>query len=328
MRSSDDTRCLGVGILGCSDIARRKFIPAVLCSKLARLSAIYGRDSGTAAALVPDLRCDFMDCDELLASRHIQVIYNSLPNHLHEEFTIRALEQGKHVICEKPLGLSTASVERMLQCAEANGLLLYENLMFLCHPQHDMVKNLLQFGKIGRLVSLRSVFGFPAPATGNFRLDPAMGGGALNDLSRYPAATALYFLRGALDGFSGIALNRNGLNLAVHGTAVSTANEIYMFSMVFGQQYESYYEIVGETGKIRVDRAYTTPADLANVVILVHGAEETTIAAPAADHFLLALEHACSLILAGGPFQEIHDRSRTIAAISDRISKGCRDVEL
>jgi NDP-hexose-3-ketoreductase len=216
----------------------------------------------------------------------------------------------------------------MLHCAEANGRLLYENLMFLRHPQHAIAKSLVASGKIGRLVSLRSVFGFPEPGKGNFRQDPAKGGGACNDLSRYPIGTALFFLDGDINCFSGIALNRNNLNHAVYGTAVSTAGEGFTFSMVFGQQYESFYEIVGEVGKIRVDRAYTTPADLHNSVKLMCGTEETIYTAPAADHFLLALDHACSLIRNGADFQEIHDRARKVAVLSEQIKKGCRNVEV
>ncbi|MBT0665307.1 Gfo/Idh/MocA family oxidoreductase [Geobacter pelophilus] len=329
MKSSDPRcRLLQVGILGYSDIARRKFIPAVLSSKSFHLAAIGVRDTLQSAACSLKPGCPVLGYDELLACPAVDLIYISLPNHLHEEWTIRALEQGKHVICEKPLGLTPESVERILRCAAANTRLLYENLMFLQHPQHAIAKELVASGKIGRLTSLRSVFGFPEPGNGNFRLDAAMGGGALNDLSRYPIGTALYFLNGELDQFSGIALNRNRLNRAVHGTAISAAQEIFTFSMVFGQQYESFYELIGETGKIRVDRAYTTPTDMGNSVKLTQGSEETIYLAPAADHFLLSLDLACSLIRNGADFQEIHDRARKVAVISEQIKKGCRDVEV
>jgi len=326
MKSTEgDIKKLRVGILGNSDIARRKFLPALQASKYATLGGIGSNCTPVRLTEIPEI--DHGDY-EWLISRDLDIVYISLPNHLHELWAIRALESGKHVICEKPLGLSSESVERMIRCAERKGLLLYENLMFLHHPQHAIAKKILESGKIGRLKSLRTVFGFPALPVGNFRLDPALGGGAFNDLARYPLGTAVHFLNGDLSGFSGIAQNRCGLNLSMHGTAVGRESGIFTFSISFGQQYESYYEIVGETGKIRVDRAYTTPADFQNVVRLFEGGEEKLYPAPVADHFLLALDHVCTLLNGCGYFNEIHDRSRKIACLAEEMKKRCMDVEI
>lgn len=288
------------------------------------LTAVASRDRQRAATFLP-AAYRALNYEELVAAPDVDLIYLALPNHLHEEWAIRALGAGKHVICEKPLGLDHDSVERMLSCAEERGLLLYENLMYLQHPQHAMVKEIVSRGEIGRLVTLRSVFGFPLPAGENFRCDPRQGGGAFHDLARYPLGTALYFLQGEEYRFRGFAVERHGLNVGMHGVARTSADETFTFTMAFGQQYESYYEIIGEQGKIRVDRAYTTPADLANRVQVLVGMRDLSFIVPASDQFLLTIDGVCGLIRAGGPYDEQHQRARRLARLAESMYKGCRN---
>ena len=314
-----------VGLLGCSGIARRKLLPAVFASELAVLGAMASRNpvSSAAAGIMPGYPA--ISYEELLGRPDIELVYLSLANHLHEEWTLRALAAGKHVLCEKPLGLGSASVERMIAAATAQGRLLYENLMFLHHPQHAAVRAVIDSGRIGRLLALRCVFGFPEPAPGNFRMDPAYGGGAFFDLARYPLGIAGYLLQGALEEFRGIAIDRSGLNLAMHGAARSSVGEVLQFAIAFGQSYESFYEVVGECGKIRVDRAFTTPPELANRIEVTADGEDLSFVVPAADHFRLMLDHVCTLLRAGGNFGEAAGRSMQLARLADLMERGCRN---
>jgi hypothetical protein len=174
--SDTPTIPLRVGVLGCSDIARRKFIPALARCERGVLAAISSRTPAKAAAAVADCSSEILSHEELLACPGVDLVYLSLPNHLHEEWALRVLAAGKHLLCEKPLGLSPESVERMLLAAEQHGLLLYENLMFLHHPQHAVVRELVCSGRIGRIRALRAVFTIPFPKSGDFRLDPMQGG--------------------------------------------------------------------------------------------------------------------------------------------------------
>ena len=318
---------LRLGILGCSDIARRKFIPALLRNERLALAAIAGRERSRAAGFVAGHRYAACSYEELVSATDVDLVYVSLPNHLHEEWTIRALTAGKHVICEKPLGLSAASVERMLAAADERGLLLYENLMYLHHPQHGAVKRLLVSGTIGRLKVVRCVFGFPFPKAEDFRLDPLMGGGALHDLARYPLSAALFFLQEEPGEFQGIALDRKGLNLAMHGIAHTPAQEVFQYAIAFGQQYEAYYELVGEKGRIRVERPFTTPPDLANRIEVVCGTEDRSFVAPPADHFALMLDGVIDL-LKDDDFGPVHARSRCLARLAEAMEKGSRHVQV
>ncbi|HZV81283.1 MAG TPA: Gfo/Idh/MocA family oxidoreductase [Geobacteraceae bacterium] len=312
-----------IGVLGCSDIARRRFIPALAGCSTATLAAISSRSPEKAAAFAPDIPCELLSHADLLASPHVDLVYLSLPNHLHEEWAIRALQSGKHVICEKPLGLSPDSVELMLAIADANRRLLYENLMFLHHPQHAVVREIVSSGRIGRVRTLRAVFTIPFPKSGDFRLDPAKGGGSLHDQARYPLGAALYHLGAQPRNFRGHASSRGGLNLAVDGTAVAGEGEIFSYSVAFGRQYQCYYEMVGEKGLVHLERAFTTPPDLAGRIRAVVGSDVTEVTVPPCDHFGRMIDDVATLIAGGGDFSRYHDRSRLLARLAREMEEGC-----
>jgi len=310
-------------VLGCSDIARRKFIPALTGCGSAILAAMSSRSPEKPSALAPDTPCEFLSHADLLASPRVDLVYLSLPNHLHEEWAIRALEGGKHVICEKPLGLSPDSVERMLAAAEANSRLLYENLMFLHHPQHAVVREIVASGRIGRVRSLRGVFTIPFPGKGDFRLDPAQGGGSLHDQARYPLGAALFHLGPRLGSFRGHASWHDGLNLAVDGTAVAGGGEIFSYSLAFGRQYQCYYEMVGEGGLVHLERAFTTPPDLPGRIRVLVGSDVSEVTVPPCDHFQRMIDEVAALIAGGGDFRRYHDRSRLLARLAREMEEGC-----
>jgi dTDP-3,4-didehydro-2,6-dideoxy-alpha-D-glucose 3-reductase len=317
---------LRVGVLGFSDIARRRFLPALAASSQALLVAVGSRERERVAARLAKPTCPVVGYEELLSQDNIDLVYISLPNHLHEQWAIRALERGKHVICEKPLGLSVAAVERMLEAAEKQGLLLFENLMFMYHPQHAVVQELLAAGRIGRLKVLHSVFCIPLPAPGTFRRDPTQGGGAIHDLVRYPLATALLYFRGDLGDFCGIDHIQEQMTLSLQGSALSSAEEELRFFIAFDQPYASFYEVIGDAGTIRVNRAYTPPADLEGHIKLTCGGEETLFAVPAADQFRLMLDHVCALVRSGGVFRPVHERSRNLAHFVEELEKYCHHM--
>ena len=305
-----------VGILGYSDIARRKFIPALLQSRKAALVALGSRKRDKTASPANGGSATLMTYQELVCDPAIDLIYISLPNHLHEEWSIHALEHGKHVLCEKPLGLCTASVNRMLEAADRHGRLLYENLMYLQHPQHRAVKSLIATGRIGRVLSLHSEFAFPGPVEGDFRLDPAKGGGAFHDLNRYPLSAALFFLEGKTHRYlRGSTEVRGGLTLSLQAESITDAGEEFSFLTSFGQPYRSFYEIRGERGTIRVERAYTTPADMESRIFVTIDGKDKSFRVPPCDHFLGTIDHVCGLIRSG-TWREEYERARRLAELA------------
>lgn len=289
-----------VGILGCSDIARRKFIPALITSTGACLAGIGSSHPGKNKLFADELSTPFMSYQELISDPAVDLIYLSLPNHLHEVWAIAALEQGKHVICEKPLGLSPSSVRLMHGAAATHRRLLFENIMYLHHPQHRMVKEIVSSGRIGGIISLRSEFAFPGPPEGDFRLDPDRGGGAFNDMNRYPLSASLFFLTGKKHRFiKGTKEEECGLTISLEAESVTDAGEQFSFLTAFGKPYRSFYEITGREGSIRVERAYTTPPETENRIIVTVDGRDESCAAPAGDHFAATIDHVCSLLRSG-----------------------------
>lgn len=307
-------RPLGLGVLGCAEIARRRFLPAAARCRGARIAAVASRDPQRAEAVAARFGCAATDYAGLLRSDEVDLVYVPLPNHLHEEWVLAALAHGKHVLCEKPLGLSTTQVRRMVDAAERSGRLLSENLMFLSHPQHERVEALLADGRIGALTALHCTFHIPLPAPGNYRLDPSQGGGAVHDLNRYPLGAAHRFLRGDVAEITRCTVGtRDGLELSMEATATTTADRRLSFSIAFGRPYESWYELRGTEGALRLDRAFTPTADHACRLELRRGDRVETILMPAQDQWELTIEQVAARIAAGGPFTDALARSRWLA---------------
>jgi len=317
-----------VGILGCSDIAKRRFLPALLKTGNARLSAVASRDREKAKRFCPSISPETTDYDGLLATSNVDLVYISLPNHLHEAWVLRALEQGKHVICEKPLALSLGAVERMTEYAAHKDLLLYENMVYLHHPLHSIVRRMVADGAIGRVRELRTSFGFMLGDARGFRTNADQGGGAFFDQARYPLSAALFFLAGNAYEFTGRAFFRNRLNIAMEASALTDQNERFSFSLGFEQPYACWYEIVGEQGRLKVDRAYTTPADMVNSIQVCADSGTSVVTVPAADHFALMLERVCDAVLQARGFHDLPGAARRVALLADRVWEACEQIDL
>jgi predicted dehydrogenase len=178
---------LNIGILGCANIARQ-FVTAVQPSAAVHVAAAASRNADTAAAFAKSLGIPrhHGSYEALLADATIDVIYLPLPNSLHAEWAIKALEAGKHVLCEKPLALSRAEAEAMFAAARAHGVMLLEGFPYYFQPQTGDMLALLHGGAIGDVRGVQACFGFMLQnPQGNIRLNADLGGGALLDAGSY-----------------------------------------------------------------------------------------------------------------------------------------------
>jgi predicted dehydrogenase len=137
--------------------------------------------------------------DDLLADQDIDAVYIPLPNHLHHPWTLKALQAGKHVLCEKPLACDEAEAQEMVNAAAAAGLLLMEGMMYRFHPRSQSIKQTVTKGELGRVSLVRSAFCYKMDeellANGNnARLKPEMGGGALLDVGCYSVSVARWYM--------------------------------------------------------------------------------------------------------------------------------------
>ncbi len=174
------------GILSTADI-NRKLIPGAHASAKVELVGVASRDTARAAAYAREWEIPraFGSYEALLADPEIEAVYISLPNTLHCEWSIRALEAGKHVLCEKPLSRHTADAEAAFATAERTGRLLSEAFMYRHNPQTLRLKELVDGGAIGELRLVRSTFSYALYDEANIRLRPELEGGGLMDVGSY-----------------------------------------------------------------------------------------------------------------------------------------------
>ena len=177
------------GILGAADIARKALIPAIETAANAELVALASRDPERGRGLFGGRL--YGDYQSLVDDPEIDALYLPLPNHLHREWALRGLAAGKHVLCEKPLALTAAQAEEMAVAADRSGRLLMEGFMYRFHPR---IRAAVEFLRGDPPAEIRVSFGFPLAAPGNYRLDPAMGGGALLDVGCYTVDLARWIL--------------------------------------------------------------------------------------------------------------------------------------
>ena len=179
------------GLIGAGWIATKAIAPAMHAQPNAIVQAVASGDPKRAQLLNPITIHNSYEA--LINDPLVDAVYISLPNHLHCEWIVKALKAGKHVLCEKPFALNLSEVESMVQAARENNRLLVEAVSCMWHPRMIRLIDYVKAGKIGEVISIDSSFTFPASLEGNYRLSPAMGGGALFDVGIYPlhAITAL-----------------------------------------------------------------------------------------------------------------------------------------
>ena len=181
------------GVLGTSNFARNKMIPALQQSQHVEVFAIASRSLPRAEAVAAQfgIAKAYGTYRELLADKDIDVVYNPLPNHLHVPWSIRALESRKHVLCEKPIGLSAAEAQQLLEASQRHqGLKVMEAFMYRMHPQWERTKQIIDDGGVGELRTLHSFFSYFNADGGNIRNQPDAGGGGLMDIGCYLIVTS------------------------------------------------------------------------------------------------------------------------------------------
>lgn len=175
------------GILGAANIAIKKVIPSMQNGGLCEIAAIASRDFEKAKRAANDLNIPkfYASYEDLLNDSEIDAIYNPLPNHLHLEWTTKAAEAGKHVLCEKPLGLNASEVGKLIEVRDRTGVKIQEAFMVRTHPKWIKVRELIREKRIGDLRAVSGFFSYFNDDRSNIRNKPEMGGGALMDIGCY-----------------------------------------------------------------------------------------------------------------------------------------------
>src|SRR6201986_3774064 len=182
------------GALGVANIAVKKVLPAMQRGEWCQIAAIASRDLQRAERAAKELGIGkaYGSYEELLADPEVEAVYNPLPNHLHVPWTIKAAEAGKHVLCEKPIGLTVAEAETLLAVRERTGVKIGEAFMVRSHPQWLRMRALIDEGRIGKLRAVMGCFSYFNVDPANIRNHREYGGGALLDIGCYLIQAARY----------------------------------------------------------------------------------------------------------------------------------------
>jgi predicted dehydrogenase len=236
--------------------------------------------------------------EALLADPEVDIVYIGLPNGLHAEWTIKALQAGKHVLCEKPFALTLADVDAMHAAARAAQRVVAEAFMYRHHPMVIRAKELMETDAIGAPRFLRASFSFYLDRAYNVRWDPAIGGGALWDVGGYPVSLARYFF-GAPERVEGWqVLSPSGVDETMIGTLYFPGQRVAQIDCSFRMPYRSLAEIVGESGSLVLSHPFHSDNPEATLV-LRQGDESETVLVPQAERYLLEIEDLHDAILTG-----------------------------
>jgi D-xylose 1-dehydrogenase (NADP+, D-xylono-1,5-lactone-forming) len=243
------------GIVSTAHI-NRLFLAGARQSESLEILAVASRDRARAEEYAKNngIERAYGSYEQILADPDVEAVYISLPNSLHIDATINALEAGKHVLCEKPLSRHTTEVERAFDTAERNDRLLMEAFMWRHNPQTRRLTELIQQQTIGRVRMIRAAFGFVASDPQNVRLDPKLGGGALMDVGCYCVSGAR-LIAGEPERVAGeqaLGGRDDGVDVAFAGVMRFKDDVTAHFDAGLALASQDLLEVVGDEGTLRL----------------------------------------------------------------------------
>jgi predicted dehydrogenase len=248
------------GVLGNANIARVCVIPAIQKSNNGRVRALATRSPGDAQTVLSKNRITrvYGDYDALLGDPDIDAVYIPLPNHLHRPWTLKALQAGKHVLCEKPLACNAGEAAEMADAAEASGRLLMEAFMYRFHPRSRRIRQMVADAMIGRLRLIRSAFCYAMAEdqlddAGNARMRPDMGGGALLDVGCYGVSLARWMMGSEPTAVQAQAIyHRSGVDVHVVASLRFPGAGLAGIEASFISALQQTYTVVGTGGALEL----------------------------------------------------------------------------
>lgn len=317
------------GLLSTANINRR-VIPAIRESARGELVAVASRSQAAAQAYadqwaIPQV---FGSYEAMLASDEVDAVYIGLPNHLHAEWSIKAMQQGKHVLCEKPFALSLAEVDEMTAVSQRTNRVLTEAFMYRHHPQTKIVGEMVRNGRLGRVTVVRGVFNFAFNTRDNIRLVPEMGGGCLWDVGVYPLSFAQYVMGGPPQQVFGTQwLGESGVDEVFSGQMVYANGGMAQISSSFCTPFRTEVEILGTEGRLVLNRPFTGHNDGdRKLMFYPKVGEPEEIEVPEVELYLGEVEDLHTAVLDGQPqyltLEETRNHVKTVLALYESARSG------
>jgi predicted dehydrogenase len=291
------------GILSTANIGIKRVIPAILAGERGVIAAIASRDADRARTVAGrfGIKRSYGSYQALLEDPQVEAIYNPLPNHLHVEWTVKALEAGKHVLCEKPIALNATEAHAIVAARDRSGKCVVEAFMVRHHPQWQRIRELVRTGRIGRVRALQSAFTFPVVNPDNVRNRLEYGGGALYDVGCYPIVTARYLL--GTEPERVIALVDRDPTLKVDrvtsGLVAFPGGEQLLFTSALQLALYQRVVVLGTHGRMEIPVPFTPPKEQACRILIdtgesLDGSSAIVESFPAVDQYQLQCDLAAA----------------------------------
>ena len=328
-------RRLRWGVLSTANIGKVAVNPAIQASSNGELLAVASRDEGRAREFAEKggIPTHYGSYEALLEDDRIEAVYNPLPNSMHREWTIRAAEKGKHVLCEKPLALNAAECREMAAAAAANGVTLLEAFMYRFHPRTEKVLEMVRSGAVGEVKQIRGSFTFPLTRPDNIRWDPELGGGALMDVGCYCVNVSRTLAgKEPVEVRAMANFRASGVDEQMAGSLLFEGGMLAHFDCALTMERTEVYQVLGTGGHLRVQKAFLPGTG--DAVIEQFDAEErlSTVTVAGADEYQLMVEHFGDCVLNDLPVrytaEEAAMNMRVIEALYDSARRGGAEVEV
>lgn len=291
---------LNIGVLSTAKIGREHVIPAIQKSQHCTVSAIASRSRKRAGEVAESLGIDvsYGSYEELLADNAIDAVYIPLPNHMHVEWSIKALEAGKHVLCEKPIGMNGEDARKLKKESEKYpDLKVMEAFMYRHHPRWKRVVEIVRSGMIGEIKAVHSFFAFYNEDPENYRNKPEMGGGALMDVGCYSISAArLIFgsepnvVKGHSHIDPGFKTDQLTSGLMSFGSGTS------VFSCSTQTHADQYVKIYGTKGRIELERPFNPDESSKTSIKIVKGDKESEETFEVCNQFSLQADNFAAYV--------------------------------
>jgi xylose dehydrogenase (NAD/NADP) len=259
------------GLLSTARI-NRMLIPAIRAAARSTLTTVASRSLELARAYADEWHIPraLGSYEALLDNPDIDVVYNPLPNSLHAEWTVRALDAGKHVLCEKPLALTVEDADRIRDTATRNGKVAAEAFMYRHHPVTHTAEAIVKSGRLGNTRGYKGAFSFALIREGDVRLDPALGGGSLWDVGCYPLSYSNLLAGSApVEVFGWQQLSRTKVDFEFSAMMRYADGAVAQFDCGFAGPFRAEMEVIGTDATLRIDRPFRT--DERSRVLLTSG---------------------------------------------------------
>lgn len=289
------------GIMSTASIGQRSVIPGIKESERSEIVAVASRSLENAEKFAEELNIPnaYGSYEELLNDPGIDAVYIPLPNHLHKEWTIKAAEAGKHILCEKPVALDEEEVSEMIEACEKAGVTLTEAYMYRHQKRYEDIKATIKAGKIGEVRGIHGVFTFNgAGATENIRFHKDWGGGSIYDVGCYPISAARLILDEeptAVTSHAFFSPEHGDVDMMASGLMEFSNGVALTFDCGMWADFRNHLEILGTNGRIFMENAFLGDQ---SYEVTVNG-ETTIIPDDNVNSYKLQADHVAEIVLDG-----------------------------